>query len=196
MINPGEFNEKIKILALNLIDSTYQWTTSTEIWAKAERFNSNRISAILGPGKKSVKFIMRKCSISLNSAILWDEEYCLLTDVVEVDRMYYEVTAIITELKTCVAAITSTRLNSLNRPVTSSISTLTFPACMLEKYTKNSQSKPMIRIEMHYILVVPAAIELEVGGTIEIEDTTYEVWATRFLSVYKNEYEIRIRGDA
>jgi hypothetical protein len=60
MINPGEFDEKIKILALSRTDNIYQWNDSVSVWAKAAQLNDNRPFPHHRPKAKSVKFTMRK----------------------------------------------------------------------------------------------------------------------------------------
>ena len=196
MINLGELNEKIEILIFSLADSTYQWSTSASIWAKVEQLNDNKLFLNRRSGAKSIKFTIRKCSISLNNAILWNEKHCILTDIVEIDRMYYEITAIMVEPKTCTVTRTNVSLGSLNRPVTSETFELTFPGHLIETYSRKSQEKPMSFIEMRYILKVPEVIELKAGEIVEIENNSYEVWVPRSLSDFKNEYEIRVRRDA
>jgi hypothetical protein len=196
MINPGELNDKIEILTLSLAGSTYQWSTSDSIWAKAEQLSDNKLLMNRRTAAKSVKFTVRKCSISLNNAILWMEKHCIITDITEIDRMYYEITTIVVETKTCVVKRGSVSLSSLNRPVTNETSELTFPGYLIETYSRKSQEKPMAFIEMRFILKVPDVIKLKAGEIIDIESTSYEVWVPRSLSDYANVYEIRIRRDA
>ena len=196
MINPGELNEKIEILTLSLTDSTYQWNATASIWAKVEQLNDHKPFLNRRAAVKSIKFTVRKCSISLNNAILWKEKHCILTDITEIDRMYFEITAIMVEPKTCTVTRNSVGLGPLNRPVASETSELTFPGYLFETYSRKSQEKPMSFIEMRYGLKVPEMIELKAGEIIDIEGTSYEVWIPRSLSDSINEYEIRVRRDA
>lgn len=196
MINPGEFDEKIKILALSRKDNTFQWNETSSMWAKAEPFNYDRPFSYRRSKVKSVKFTMRKCALTLNNAILWKGKHCFLTDITEIDRMYFEVIAVMLEPKTCIASKLKMSLNSLNRPVASAESKLTFPGLLVDTHSKKSQGKPMSVVELQYLLTVPKEIELRVGECVEIEGIYYEVWTPRRISDYRNEYEIRVRRDA
>ncbi len=198
MINPGEMNEKITILTLNLAGSTYEWGSSISVWTKAEplKCSQSQLSSRRRPEAKSVKFTMRKCAISLDKAILWRNQHYVLIDIIENEHMCYEVTAVLMEPKTCILQTTSVSLGSLNRPVISSEASLTFPGYLFEKYSRSRQKKPMSLIEMYFTLIVPAAVELEAGQTVEIEDGTYEVRVLRLADDLKNEYELRVRRDA
>jgi hypothetical protein len=196
MINPGEFDEKIKILALSRTDNIYQWNDSVSVWAKAAQLNDNRPFPHHRPKAKSVKFTMRKCVLTLNNAVLWKGRHCFLTEIAEIDRMYFEVTAVMLEPKICIASKLNVGLNSLNRPVAGIESKLTFPGLLIETYAKKSQEKPMSMVELRYRLTVPKEIELKAGENVEIEGIHYEVWTPRCISDYSNEYEIRMRRDA
>ena len=198
MINPGELNEKITILTLNLADNTYEWGSSISVWAKAEplKCSQSQLSSRRRPEAKSVKFTMRKCAIAFDQAILWRGKHYTLVDIAEIDHMYYEVTVAMAEPKTCTVSTTNMSLGPLNRPVISNVGTLTFPGYLLEKYSTNRQKKPMSLIEMYYTLIVPEVIGLEAGKIVEIEDQPYEVRVLRLSKDYKNEYEVRVRRDA
>ena len=196
MMNPGEFNEKIKIRALKQTGNTYQWEPVEEVWGKAETLKDPRTLFGRRAFPKALKFIVRKCPISLANTVEWNGQDCFLTDITEIDRMYYAITAVLFESKLCTVFRTITSLDPLNRPVASSVSKLIFPGCLIEINSKKSQGKPMALVEVRYRLAVPGVVELLPGQLVEIEGVEYEVWTPRSCSVYKKEYEIRIRKDA
>lgn len=87
MINPGEFKDKITVLELGHTDDTYAWNAKVGIWAKTEQLQGKNIFSSVGVGTKSIKFTIRKRSLTLHNAFLWKEKHCFLTDIAEIDRI-------------------------------------------------------------------------------------------------------------
>lgn len=196
-MNPGELNQRIEILTLSNTEHMYSWNMSDRIWAKAEILDKINIFSRVGIGAKSVKFTIRKQELTLHNAFRWKGSHCFLTDIVEIDRMYYEVTAAMIEPKICIVKRTGEPvLDELNRPVYGEPTVLTFPGCLTEKYLGHTQGIPMATIETRYVLVAPKVIELAVGELVTIDNVAYAVEVPHTLDDYKNEYEIAARSDA
>lgn len=196
VFNPGELNEKIYVLKIKELESTYLWEKDSYLHAKVEQLTSNNLFSRVGLGAKSVKFTIRKKSnLTLHDAFSWKGKHCFLTDVVDIDRMYYEITAALIEPVLCTVERTKEPiLGELNRPIyDESLHTIKFPACMTEKYIKQIQEQPMTTIESCYVLVTPKVIELINGELVTINDVAYEVLVSHTLDDYKNEYEIKER---
>lgn len=195
-INPGEFNNKISVLKLKQSDNVFSWEQVSNLFAKVEQSSSNNLFSRVGIGAKSIKFtIRRKRDLTLHDAFCWRGKHCFLTDIVDIDRMYYEVTAALIEPTLCSVERTSEPiLDAYNRPIYDENShTIRFPACMTEKYIRQTQEQPMTTIESCYVLVTPKAIVLFTGEIVIINDAKYEVIVSHTLDEYKNEYEIRER---
>lgn len=195
-MNPGELNEKVYVLKMKKIDNTYSWEQVSSLRAKTERLTSNNLFSRVGLGAKSVKFMIRKKrDLTLHDAFYWNGKHCFLTDIVDIDRMYYEVTAALIEPVLCtVERNKEPILGELNRPIYGESShTIKFPVCMTEKYVKQIQEQPMTTIESCYVLVTPKVIELINGELVTINDVAYEVLVSHTLDDYKNEYEIKER---
>lgn len=196
-MNPGELKDRIEVLTLSKSNNIYTWITESTIWGKAKRLNSTNIFSKVGIGTKSIKFTIRKRDITLHNAFKWKDQHCFLTDIIDIDRMYYEITAALIEPITCTLERTDIpTLNELNRPTYSNPTILTFPGYLTEKYIKNIQEDPMSTIENQYVLVTPKAIELREGELVTIKNIPYEVLVCHILDEYKNEYEISARRNA
>lgn len=197
-MNVGEFKDKISILALTQNENIYSWEPAASIWAKAEDLKGTNLFSKVGLGAKSVKFTIRKRSnFDLHKAIQWKDKHCFLTDIIEINRMYFEVTAALVEPKSCIIEQSGQpSLDELNRPIYDSPELLTFPGCLIEKYIGHVQEAPMASTETRYVLVTPKIISLEPGEIVVISNINYEVLIPHTLDDYKNEYEILAKGDA
>jgi hypothetical protein len=196
-MNPGEFKDKLSVLGLKQTGNTYAWESTSGLWAKAEQLNGNNLFSKVGLGAKSIKFTIRKKSdLTLHNAFGWQGKHCFLTDIIEKDRMYYEVAAALIEPRTCSVERTGEPvLNELNRPIYSEDTTVTFPGCLTEKYLGHTQGEPMATNETRHVLVTPKLIILVVGELVTINNTSYTVIIPHLLDEYKNEYEIMVKED-
>ena len=198
-INPGEMKDKIIILTLNStsVDSqtSFAWNSGISVWSKTESLEKRNFFSSVGMGVKSIKFSMRKCNLSLHNALLWGERHCFITNIVEIDRKYFEVTVALIEPKQCSVTRTKVTKNELNRPVLCPDSTITFPGYLVEKYLGYKQETPHAVNETMYVLVTPKAIELEAGDLVNIDEETYNVRVLHTLDEFKNEYEIALKKD-
>lgn len=195
-MNPGELKERIEILKLDNVDNNFEWNSEITVWAKVEQLKTKNIFSNVGLGVKSIKFFIRKCDLTLHNAIKWRGKHCFLTDIVENDKRYLEITAALIEPKTCtVKRVGKPTLNELNRPVYDDPTIITFPGCLTEKYIRNIQDDPMPVIETQYVLVTPKVIELQEREIVMIDDVSYIVLISHTLDEYKNEYEIMARSE-
>lgn len=196
-MNPGELKHRINILALSRVDRVYTWEVIDTVWAKYEDLNKTNLFSKVGIGVKSAKFTIRKRNLTLFEAIRWQGKHYFITDIVEIDRMYLEVTAAQIEPRVCIAKRITSVKDQYNRPIPSEPEIIaTFPACLVEKYLGYQQQKPQAMNEITYVLVTPKIIQLEVGDLVEIGEDTYNVQIVHELDEYKNEYEITINKEA
>lgn len=192
----GELREPVAVLELQNTDAAYNWTEKRSTWAKAEPQAQKALFSQIGVGAKSVKFTVRKQDITLNNAFSWHGKHCFLTDINEIDRMYYEITAALVEPKTCIVTRPATIKDSLNRPVkTPPQVILTFPGCVTEKYMGFTRLNPQNQEDAQYVLVAPKAIYLQPADLVKIGDITYNVQITHETDEFKNEYEIAVKRD-
>jgi head-tail adaptor len=197
-VNPGELKDRISILELKQYDNTFTWELNTKIWANAEQLNGSNLFSKVGIGVKSIKFTIRKRNnLTLHNAFTWQGKHCFLTDMVEKDGMYYEVTAALIEPRLCTIVRTpEPTKDELNRPVYSNPYNISFPGCLVEKYMGHTQGNPMNTTEEIYVLVTPKAIEINTGELVTVNSIVYNVLIVHSLDEYKNEYEIMVKEDA
>lgn len=198
MFNPGQLKDKIKILSISQNENDFTWDISTTIWAKVEQTNKRNIFSNQGYGAKLVNLVIRKRDLTLHNAIRWNQKHLFITDIIEKDRMYYEVSAALIEPITCIILRNNEpTLDELNRPVyDETLNAITLPAYMIEKYVKHTEEYPMSTVESIYILITPKVIELINGELVAIKGTDYEVLVSHTIDEYKNEYEIRARKES
>lgn len=197
-MNPGELHERFSVLSINKSGNVYTWSVDATAWAKVEVTTKNNLFSRVGIGAKSVNFVIRKRSLTLHNAFYWNGKHCFLTDIIEnEDRMYYEVTAALIEPRNCTVERTNKpTLDNFNRPIYTEPTIISFPACLTEKYIRQTQEQPMSTIESRYVLVTPKTITLSDGELVTIDNIAYEVLVTHSLDEYKNEYEISVRRNA
>jgi len=197
MINdPGEMTENISLLELKKNDTVYSWNEKNTIFAKAEVQPQKALFSQIGVGAKAVTFTVWKQDITLDNAFSWCGKHCFLTDINEVGRMYYEITAALVEPKTCILERqdeTTDEYNGSNRSAPKAV--YTFPGCIVEKYMGFQKLNPQSRVEAKYVLVTPKVIGLSIGDLIEADGKTYNVQLAHMLDDFKNEYEISIVGE-
>lgn len=193
----GELNQPVSVLSLTLANAIYSWAEIHQTWAKTELQAGKNLFSQVGDGAKSVKFTVRKQNLTLYNAFQWHDNFCFLTDITEIDHMYYEVTAAMIEPKTCAKLQGDGQQDDFHRPDKSEPQpVLTFPGCLVEKYQGFQKLNPQSQMVTTYVLVTPKEIELAGGDLLKIGDLIYNVQIVHDLDTYKNEYEIGRTGEA
>ncbi len=193
--NPGQLDQKVDVLEFINSGIAYGWNPVRTIYASVEQLTQKNLFSEVGIGVRSVKFTIRKQNLTLGNAFRWQGDFYFLTQVDEIQRLYYEVTAARIEPKTCAVTRITTTKNELKNPVKQKEILLTFPGCLVEKYMGYAQQKPQAVSEMQYVLVTPKAIDLLLADLVEIDGVTYNVQIAHTLDQYKNEYEIVVKKD-
>ena len=193
----GELKEPVEVLELQKSGTDYAWALKHETWAKAEPQKGRSLFSAIGVGMRAVKFTIRKQDITLDDAISWQGKHYFLTEITEIDHMYYEISAAEVEPKPCELVEKTVENDELNRPVASAPEvTMTFPACMTEKYMGFAQQIPQSRADVRFVLVTPKVITLALGDLIRVEGIIYNVQVQHELDEHKNEYEIAVIKEA
>lgn len=195
MIDPGSLNEPISILELQKNDTEYSWNAIATAWAKSEQQKEKNIFSAVGISVKSVKFILWKQNFTLINAFRWKGKFCFLTNIEDVDCLFYEVTAALIEPRPCAVTHVTTEKNELKNPVAVKSETITFPAVLTEKYLGFEQKEPQAITETTYVLVTPKVIELLISDLVDISGKKYCVHVAHTLDECKNEYEVYRKGE-
>lgn len=192
----GELNQPVSILSLTLANAVYSWSEAQQTWAKAEPQTGKNLFSQVGDGTKSVKFTVRKQALTLHNAFRWRGQFCFLTDITEIEHMYYEVTAAMLEPKTCIKLEGTGQRDDLRRPDESEPEpALTFPGLLVEKYQGFQKQNPQSQVSVTYVLVTPKEIVLAGGDLLKIDGLLYNVQIVHDINDYKNEYEIGRTGE-
>ena len=191
-MDAGRLNERVFVLKFQGDGADYAWGLGSERWARAEETGKNNPFSRAGLSAPSASFCLRRCEVTLHSAIRWKGRHYFLTAIRDIDRMYADITAARVELTPCKVWRGETRTN----PDTKRTERLppevkyTFPGVLTEKYLGYRQLEPMAQLEETFVLVTPKAIQLEVADLVEAGGEKYAVQVCHILDEYKNEYEI------
>lgn len=181
-MNVGQMKERITILELQQKEAAYNWEPVTKVWAEAEKQSKTNIFSKIGVGVQTVVFRMRRRELNLHNAIRWRGRHCFLTDILEVDRMYLEVTAALIEPVGC-------------REISEEGDGVLFPACLTEKYLRYREEAPRVIETVALVMVTPKAITLRTGAAVMAAGVEYHLTARHELGEYQNEYEIERQGE-
>ncbi len=183
-INAGQLNQLVRIMELTESDTGWAWTERRKAWARAEQSDRTNIFSSVGIGARTVIFTIRKQSIDLHCAIVWNGQHCFLTAVEPTeDKLHLIVTAAVVTVASCVADADKTPRGAA------------FPAALTEKYIRHEQREPYAMNVICYVLVTPKAVSLTPGSLVDVDGTAYQVLAAHILDPYKNEYEIMRKAD-
>lgn len=194
-MNPGELNERVQILTLKTEADVMRWEVSKNIWAKVEITGKTNYFSKVGIGVLSVKYTMRRQTLSSHNAFLFGGCHYFITRITPISKLYMEVETAKIEPHTCVLRGTETVMGHLNRPTTTPKKLLTFPGCLVEKYMGYMAEKSHGESEIDFVLVTPKDVKTDVGKIVEISGKPFKVIACHDLDEYKNEYEIVRKED-
>ena len=196
-MNAGMLRDRIDVLTLEQGAGGYEWKQTGGIWGAAELQDRQNIFSSVGIGVRSVKITIRNRDITLYNAVRWNGRHCFLTNIsLSKNRLYLELTAALVTIQTCSVSRTSVTLDALNRPVTETPSSVSFPGVLTEKYMGKETVIPMDSITARYVLVTPKPVVLSSGELVTVGGNVYAVEVCHVLDEYKNEYEIVRMEDA
>lgn len=193
MFHPGQLKDKIDIVSIFVEANDYSWNIKRSVWARVEPTTKRNIFSEQGFSAKLINILVRKCDVTLHNAIRWNQKHCIITDIIEKDRMYYEISAALIEPVICFAERENEpELDELNRPIyNDAANKISFPAYITEKYVRQTEDVAMSTVESKYVLVSPKEIRLDDGNIVEVDGEPFEILVSHTLSDYKNEYEVR-----
>lgn len=189
-MNPGELNKRVQILTLKTEADIMCWEVFKNIWAKVEITGKTNYFSKVGMGVLSVKFTMRRQSLSLYDALCFYGRHYFITGITPISNLYMEVETAKIEPVPCVQFSNETILDQLNRPVDEQKPVLTFPGMLVEKYLRSNTETGHDEGEVTLVLVTPKQVQVDAGKLIEVQGKPYKVAVCHMLDEYKNEYEI------
>lgn len=185
----GDLRERVELLDCTLTDEGWKWVKYAEIWARVELTGKTCIFSKLGIGARAAEVILRSRALTLHQAIRWRGQHLFLSEIIEPERGWLDISAAVVELSRCREVIPSTGDYGPE-----------FYGALTLKYQNHAQETPMATLSTGYVLVVPKPIKLTPGRLVEIikpgdrEDwetaEAFEVRTDCTLDPYKNEYEV------
>lgn len=175
----GSLNERVEVLGFQNVSESgtppvWEWEAVRRTWAKAELMTRPNVYSVHGLGAAGVTFILRRQGISLDSALRWRGQHCLITAIRPLGRLYLTVEAALVVLSQC------------RNPQTGE----TFPAVMTEKYVGHQQLEPMAINVHRRVLVVHKAVKLSPGPLVEVGGVPWPITTPYELDPHKNEYAL------
>lgn len=189
-MNPGKLNERVQILTLKTEAGIMRWEVFKNIWAKVEITGKTNYFSKVGMGVLSVKFTMRRQSLSLYDALCFRGRHYFITGITPISNLHMEVETAKIEPVPCVQFSNEMILDQLNRPVDEQKPVLTFPGMLVEKYLRSNIETGHDEGEVTLVLVTPKQVQVDAGKLIEVQGKPYKVAVCHMLDEYKNEYEI------
>lgn len=179
-VEVGRLSERLEVLELRNAAQAdapapaWEWETARRTWAAYELAARPSVYSVHGLGAAGVQFILRRQGLSLDSALQWRGQHCLITAIRPLGRLYLTVDAALVVLSQC------------RNPRTGE----TFPAVMTERYVGHQQMEPMAVNKYQRVLVTPKAVRLAPGPLVEVDGVPWPITTPYELDPHKNEYAI------
>ena len=173
-IDAGELRDRPEVLRLTEIEGGYEWQPVRRTWANAKLETGRRVWSVHSIGASGVTFLMRKQSLTLFDALLWEKRHCVITAIQPYGRNHIQVEAALVDVTPCENKYTNTK----------------FPGIVTEQYHRHDQLEPQAINILRHILVTPKSIELRPGKLVDVKGEPWHILTAHTLDLYKNEYVI------
>lgn len=179
-VEVGRLNDRVDVLAFRDCHEpdappAWEWERVRRTWAGAEPMTRPNVYSVHGLGVAGVTFTLRRQPLTLDNALRWRGQHCLITAIRPLGRLYLTVEAALVVLSQC------------KNPKTGE----TFPAVVTEEYVRHEQLEPMATNEHRRILVTPKAIQLKPGPLVELSGVEWPIITPYELDPHKNEYVLK-----
>ena len=183
-VEVGRLSDRLEVLELQSAPGEdggmeYAWESVRRTWARAELMQRTNVYSVHAIGAAGVSFTLRRQPITLDSALRWRGQHCLITAIRPLGRLYLTVEVALVVLSQC----RDTHTEGI------------FPAVMTEEYVRHDQMEPMAVNEHRRVLVTPKAVRLRPGPLVEVDGVEWPVLTPYELDPHKNEYILRREVD-
>lgn len=183
-IGAGRLDQPLEVLELRETSAgVWEWVPVRRAWAQMEQTAKTNLFSKVGVGARDAAIVLRRQPLTLHNALRWRGQHLFLTSITQRDRNHLDVAAALVTVDTVCLREDET------------VTGMTFPGILTEKYARHEQEWPMSVNELGLVLVVPKAVTLRPGSLVEARDAAWEVLVPHELDPYKNEYEIGKRVD-
>lgn len=178
-VEVGRLSDRVEVLEFRDVSESgtptaWSWELVRRTWAQSELAAKTNIYSVHGIGASGVAFTLRRQGLTLDNALRWKGQHCLITAIRPRGRLYLTVEAALVELSQC------------RNPSTGE----TFPAVMTERYVGHQQLEPMAINKYQRVLVTPKAVKLTPGPLVEVDGVPWPITTPYELDPHKNEYVI------
>lgn len=178
-VGVGRLNNRAEVLEFRDVSepgtsAAWSWEPLRRTWAQAVLAAKANVYSVHGIGAAGVAFTLRRQGLTLDNALRWKGQHCLITAIRPLGRLYLAVEAALVELSQC------------RNPQTGE----TFPAVMTERYVGHQQLEPMAVNRRQRVLVTPKAVRLTPGPLVEVDGVEWPIITPYELDPHKNEYVI------
>lgn len=189
------FHERADILALRACgEKLFSWIPQTRVWCRTELTKQTNIFSKIGISARTAVFTMYRRNITQENAIRFRGQFCFITNVIP-NGIYLTVTTALVNPVLCNAIRIHSKTGEHNLVLESEEMVLQFPGILTEKYLKFSMDEPHNANEIIFVLVTPKPVQLKEGDIVEASGNSYNIITCHALDDYKNEYEIRRKGE-
>lgn len=178
-VEVGRLSDRLEVLELQSAPGgdggmEYAWESVRRTWARTELTQRTNVYSVHAIGAAGVSFTLRRQPITLDSALRWRGQHCLITAIRPLGRLYLTVEAALVVLSRCRSPRTGAA----------------FPAVMTERYVGHQQLEPMAVNIHRRVLVTPKAVRLASGPLVEVDGVPWPIVTPYELDPHKNEYEL------
>lgn len=195
--DPAKLRERVQVMELQKEGTVWSWQPVAETWAQVKVDGKKNLFSTVGIGARNAALVLRARDIDLHNAILWKGQHLFLTSIILQDnRRYIDVQAALVQPVTCTAQERNFDRGTLGQAVEKKGETITFPACLTEKYVGyEDMDGRYAQAPITYVLVTPKAIEMHVGQIVHMDGKAMSVMKCHVMDEWKNEYEVMKNGD-
>lgn len=199
-VDAGSLRDRLAVLELQEVrPGEWAWAPVRPAWGAVALQAKDNLFSRVGLGARDAAVVLRRQRLSLHNALDWHGRRLFLTSITDRGGGYLDVDAALVLPCSCTAVRTADSLGAGNRPETRETMRCSFPGVLTEKYVRYEREDTHAEQETGYVLVTPKVIQLLAGDLVTVRDGTapgvYAVEAPHVLDEWKNEYEMRWRGD-
>lgn len=175
----GDLRERPEILELKQTENGWSWEPVRKTWAAAELSTRKNVWSVHGIGAAGVEFIMRRQSLSLDHALRWKGQHCLITSIMPMGFNRLKVNAALVVLAQCEDKYFGTK----------------FPGIVTEEYHRHEQLEPMAINVLRHVLVTPKCITLKPGKLVTVDGVDCPILTAHLFDPHQNEYVLERKVD-
>lgn len=196
MAKARALRQRVEILQCTAGADGWSWRPRKTTWARVEKTGKLALFSRVGAGQEGWRVTLRAQPLTLHEALRWKGKFLFLSDLTEPCSGWLEAAAVQIEPWAVTVVHRARTRNEIGRPALLDRGSLSFPACVVEKYVGFTSHDTHAASVQRLVAICPKAVEVRVGQILQANGVSYQVRAAHTLDPYKNEYEIIREADA